>query len=332
MTNSALNRDKPHGTIVKKVARKGHDESHGGAWKVAFADFVLALMSLFLVLWVLAARDAEQALEDVRRVGGGKLFDEGGALIERMERRGGSLIPREPVPATSDMVQPRRPFTSGDSEVRSKAPLAIADRARLLESTGDFRELSAVIAQLAQDSGLRSNLQTVLTPQGLRVLLHDSERVGMFERGNAFPSDRFRTLLRRLGPVFAQVQNQLLVVGHTDSVPFANAETNPAALSNWSLANHRAMAARFHMIAGGMPTDSVLQVVGMADRAPLDLARTDADVNRRIELLVLTREHARAIAAMYGPPAAATPTVPALDLTPSERGALQVLGERFGLR
>ena len=140
----------------------------------------------------------------------------------------------------------------------------------------------------------------MVTPYGLRVMLHDTDERGMFVRGSPVPTDRFRRLLRKMGPLFAQMENQMLIVGHTDSLQYANTDT--AAYSNWTLSSSRAMAARAHLLAGGMNTDSILQVVGMADRAPLDAAHADAGVNRRIELLVLTRGQSTTIAAMFGVP------------------------------
>jgi chemotaxis protein MotB len=254
------------------------------------------------------------------------VFDDGGSMIQRAERTRGSLIPREPVLAQSDTVQARKDFANNDSATKGlvqPAPL------RRYESLNDLRELSMLVTHLAEDAGLRSNLQTIITPYGLRVMLHDTDRIGMFERGNAFPSDRFRRLLRSLGPVFAKAENQLLVVGHTDSTPFVNADENAAGMSNWSLSSHRATAARFHMMAGGLPSTNILQVVGMADRSPIDPARPDAGVNRRIELLVLTQEHAQAIAEMFGPTSASALLAPGMDASLPERGALQSIRERL---
>jgi len=334
MNTAAAGRDKGHATIIKKVSKKGHDEAHGGAWKVAFADFVLALMCLFLVLWILAARSSEQTAEDLRRVQGGKMFEDGGSMVAKIDQQRGSLIPREPVPAQSDTLQPRRAYANGDTNKPEQPNKTQPDQppARRYETAADLRELAVVITRMADDTGLASNLQNIVTPYGLRVLLHDTDRFGMFERGNAYPTERFRKLLRQLGPVFAQVENQMLIVGHTDSTPFAGVESYPGALSNWSLSNNRAMAARFQMMAGGMPTTSVLQVVGMADRAPLDLTRSDADVNRRIELLVLTSEHAQAIRTMFGPPTGNTLFAPGADAVIPERSALQALRDRLVAR
>jgi chemotaxis protein MotB len=98
------------------------------------------------------------------------------------------------------------------------------------------------------------------------------------------------------------MENQMLIVGHTDSVQYNFTERT--GMSNWSLSTNRAMAARAQLLSGGMRNDSVLQVVGMADRAPIDAARTDADVNRRIELMILTRAQSRTVSAMFGTPGA----------------------------
>jgi chemotaxis protein MotB len=133
----------------------------------------------------------------------------------------------------------------------------------------------------------------------------------MFERGSAIPSAQFRTLLRKIGPLFSQVQNQMLIVGHTDGVQYAS--TGPSGPSNWKLSTDRAMAARTQLIDGGMPVNSVLQVVGMADRAPFDPKSRTSDINRRIELLILTTSQAQAIAAMFGKPKESEPLLKGVD-------------------
>src|SRR5690606_17507905 len=97
------------------------------------------------------------------------------------------------------------------------------------------------------------------------------------------------------------IENQMLIVGHTDAVPYTGAR-DTTAFSNWSLSSNRAMSARAQLMGGGMPASSVLQVVGMADRSPLDSQNPRAAINRRIEMLILTSGQARNIAAMFGMP------------------------------
>jgi chemotaxis protein MotB len=291
--------DRHEATVVKRGSRKHHDEGHGGAWKVAFADFCLALLSLFLVLWLMAAREQEH-LKEVMREPGGSAVDEGqGHMTETMGGPRGSLIEREPLPHTGDGTKTH------------------------YESPADLKTLSQVLEKLSIDAGLSSNVQTVITAYGLRVMLHDTDKQGMFERGSAAPNERFRNLLRKMGPLFAQMSNQMLIVGHTDSMQYA--DRGYAAFSNWSLSSDRAMAARANLVAGGMPISSVLQVVGMADRAPMDAADATAGVNRRIELLILTTAQAHTVAAMFGMPDNTQPLTEGVDSALPDRDALQAL-------
>jgi chemotaxis protein MotB len=180
---------------------------------------------------------------------------------------------------------------------------------------------------MSADFGLTSNLETVITPYGLRVMLHDTDHQGMFVRGSAVPTDKFRALLRKMGPLFARMENQMLIVGHTDSLQYA--DTSYSAFSNWTLSSNRAMSARAQLLAGSMNPDSVLQVVGMADRAPLDAKRADAGVNRRIELLILTTGQAKSIAAMFGVPNNKNALTEEIDTALPDSGVLQKLRERL---
>ncbi len=157
-------------TIVKRVSRKHDDEEHGGAWKVAFADFCLALMCLFLVLWLMAARNAERT-EEVLRATGGKLIDEGaGRMIQSFSTARGSLIEREPVPAQGDTLQPRKALHQQERTAPRTRSRIRAVAAPLRDRQPTCSELSAVLAELSgRRTGLASNLQTIITPYGLRV-------------------------------------------------------------------------------------------------------------------------------------------------------------------
>jgi len=316
--------EKKHETVVRRSARKHDDEGHGGAWKVAFADFSLALMCLFLVLWVMAARNQER-IEQVLRTPGGSVVDEGqGFKPETMGGPRGSLIDREPVTHRGDAQAPGSSAGTGGSAGDDN--LSAGAKARF-DSPAEQKALARMLALLAEEAGLAGNLRSVVSPQGLRVLLHDTDRQGMFERGSAAPSERFAQLLRRMGPLFGRMENQLLIVGHTDSVPFAGGDAQ--AVSNWSLSSDRAMAARAQLLAGGMPANGILQVVGMADRAPIDTRDAAAGVNRRIELVVLTNAQARAVAVMFGTPAAVQPLAPDVDAAVADAGTLQALRARL---
>jgi chemotaxis protein MotB len=289
-----------HPTVVKRVARRHEEESHGGAWKVAFADFCLALLCLFLVLWLLASRNAER-LQTVMMVAGANLLEDGnGATNTLASGTRGSMIERHPVPARGETPSEGAGHQAG----QGGDVAATAGRARY-ESAAELQALARQVERVGAEEGLGGNLRTAVTPQGLRLMLHDTDARGMFERGSAQPSARLRALLRRLGGVFARVENQLLIVGHTDATPYS--DRGPGAFSNWALSGARAMAARHHLMEGGMPEASVLQVSGMADGALLDPQQPRAAVNRRIELMVMTPRQAQLTAGLFGEPRQSLP-------------------------
>lgn len=284
---SKLN-DKHHDqTIIKRGGGKHDHDEHGGAWKVAFADFCLALLSLFLVLWLMAAREKEAAQDMLKDLAAGQL-EGSGKRPDIASGPSGSLIER--FPTMHDGTGPGKDGTAANAAKVS------------YDSPADLASLSKKLEKMSEEAGLASNLETTVTPFGLRVMLHDTDKQGMFMRGSALPTGRFARLLQKMGPLFAQMENQMLIVGHTDSVQYNFTERT--GLSNWSLSTNRAMAARAQLLTGGMRADSVLQVVGMADRAPIDAAQTAAAVNRRIELMILTRAQSRTVAGMFGAPGA----------------------------
>lgn len=276
--------DKEHGeTIVKRGRRGDHDDGHGGAWKVAFADFCLALLALFLIMWLMATRQQEALQQLIKETSAGQIAGPG-TKPEIAGGPRGSLIERHPLPKTGQGDADGGPSTQRVS----------------YDSPQDLHKLKQALMQMSAEAGLGQNVSAVVTPFGLRVQLHDTDREGMFMRGSPLPSPRFARLLRKMGPVFARMENQMLIVGHTDSLQYAN--PGATAYSNWSLSTNRGLAARAELLNGGMRKETVLQVVGMADRAPLDNDNTRADVNRRIELLILTRAQAASVIAMFGEP------------------------------
>jgi chemotaxis protein MotB len=280
--------DKHHeATIVKRGGGKHHDDEHGGAWKVAFADFCMALMALFLVLWLIASRDAQTAKAIVRDNTAAGMIEGTGSRPEIAGNPAGSLIERFQLPKSDGGTA--GPNSGGKQTTRTK-----------YESASELAALAHALQQMSADAGLSSNLATIVTPNGLRVMLHDTDRQGMFVRGSPLPTARFAKLLRTMAPLFEKMENQMLIVGHTDSLQYTS--KLPNAYNNWSLSLNRALAARSELLVGGMHAESVLQLVGMADRAPLEADKPDAPVNRRIELLILTSGQAAAMTSMFGTP------------------------------
>jgi len=305
--------DKHEATIVKRGGGKHHDDEHGGAWKVAFADFCMALMALFLVLWLIAARDAQQVKTIVRDNTASGLLEGTGGKPEIKSSPAGSLIERFQLPKSNGGAEgPAAGARANTSTTRTK-----------YESPSELAALAHQLERMSVDAGLASNLATVITPDGLRVMLHDTDRQGMFVRGSPLPTARFAKLLRAMAPLFENMENQMLIVGHTDSVQYTNA--GPTSYSNWSLSVNRALAARAELLVGGMRGETILQLVGMADRAPIDAAHPDASVNRRIELLILTSRQSAGMKAMFGTPAATEPLTQDASTSRTDDPALKEL-------
>lgn len=315
--------------IIKRGGRKHEEEEHGGSWKVAFADFCLALMCLYLVLWVLAARQTEEAQASLQNASSSLLDNGKGKLSDTMGGPRGSLISREPLPRHNEAVPSRKTGSGPDYPDEIGKPTG-KSRVRY-ESPQDLQDLAKVLARMSEQGGLKANLQTVITPYGLRVMLHDTDHEGMFHLGSAVPTERFRGLLMKMGPLFAQMENQMLIVGHTDAVPFSDPRNH--AVSNWTLSSGRAAAARGLLLDGGMPERSVLQVVGMAQQAPLDAAHPLASENRRIELVILTKAQAESVTAMFGQPEktdeANRQLLPQVDAVLPSPGVLAVLRDQL---
>jgi len=297
---------------------------------VAFADFCLALMCLFLVLWLMAARNFE-SLEQILTEADGAKTDQGkGVMPEQVGGPRGSLIDRFPMPHTGSTEEPGDAKAKGEAHTKvtgDSQPVVEAAKVKY-DSPSDLAALSKALTKMSAEAGLTANLESVITPYGLRVMLHDTDHQGMFVRGSAVPTDKFRALLRKMGPLFRQMENQMLIVGHTDSLQYA--DRSYAAFSNWTLSANRAMSARSQLLAGTMNPESVLQVVGMADRAPLDTKRADAGVNRRIELLILTTAQAKSIATMFGMPENGNALTEDIDTALPDATLLEKLRAKLG--
>ena len=296
-----------HGeVVVKKSGGKHQHEEHNSAWKVAFADFCLALMCLFLVLWVLAARDKEE-IEIAMAAGAAPNMTYQGMGTRMIgEYQPGALIPKQPVKPQSQEE------TGGQPEVK-----------KLLDSPEELAQLSRRVREVGTQVGLGDNIVTAVTAEGLRIMVHDTEQSGMFKMGSAEPTAEFVRLLRRIGPMFKEIDNQLVIAGHTDALPFSS--RSAFAASNWSLSMQRALTARAHMLLGGMPERSVLQVIGMAEVAPLDPEQPSAAINRRVELLVTTKAHAHNVSQTFGKLPVSEPLTPELQSSPADTPVLETL-------
>lgn len=301
--------------IRRKKKGGGHGGHHGGAWKVAYADFVTAMMAFFLLLWLLNVTTA------VERKGIADYFAP--ASISKSESGAGGVMGGQTIttdgaqislytpPATDDQVIPTvgkgedgEAETHGKSEGGSNGEKAakgavtegetmpsLLPEERLEESIKreeeNFKqaeiELKQAIQQAPELREFADQLQIDRTSEGLRIQIVDRDKFSMFPSGNSIPFERARNLLRLVGRVIARLPNQISVTGHTDSQPFGVGSRR----DNWSLSSERANVSRGELVFAGVSDKRIARVVGMADRDPLMPADPKASQNRRISIVLL---------------------------------------------
>ncbi|TDR56143.1 chemotaxis protein MotB [Halomonas ventosae] len=252
----------------KKVIHK----HHGGAWKIALADFMTALMALFLVLWIVgtASNEQRESIAEYFRTPLSAAITGDGASSEKVIPGGG------PDP------------THAEGE---RARIDLKRQTRPSEERRRLRRLQRRIETAIQgDSSLRELRQQLLideTREGLRIQLVDSERRPMFELGSDRVAPYMRELLHTLAPLLNELDNRISISGHTDSLPYVNGQRG---YGNWELSSNRANASRRELVSGGLDPGKLLRVSGMGDQLPLPDAPPDDPMNRRITLLVLDTE------------------------------------------
>lgn len=270
--------------IIRRRKRAAHGH-HGGAWKIAFADFMTALMALFLVLWVLsnASKAQKNAIADYFST---PLL----SAISRGERTSASA---SVIPGGG----PSPTFRDGElSQVDTPSRRPGAEESRRLDRLR--QRLQAAIELNPALKELRQQILIERTPEGLSLQLIDSEQRPMFEVGSARVAPYMSTLLRTIAPVLNELPNSIQISGHTDSHPYAGGEVG---YSNWELSADRAKASRLELVAGGLDSEKLLRIAGMSDRIRFHGARPLDAVNRRIAIVVLDNAAAATILSQSEP-------------------------------
>lgn len=265
-----------HEIIIKRRSKKGHEDEHGGAWKVAFADFTLAMMALFMVLWIIQpqmemSNPSYGEMESNPLVDGGAgVFD--GTSTSPLELDG---MPIRPAPSEPERQRDERSSDAGE---------APADGTRRYASSAELQALAALMQEVAGQVDALANLEVDVVPQGLRILIKDDQQRFMFQRGSAVLNPHFARLLGVLAGVLSKVENKLIISGHTDATPYRL----QSGYNNWNLSGDRALVARNVLVQSGLPGERILQVTALADVMPLNPLEPTDGINRRIELLLLT--------------------------------------------
>jgi chemotaxis protein MotB len=277
-------------TVIRRQIKKSHAGHHGGAWKVAFADFTLAMMALFMTLWIVNSVSQTDRENIVAALHGHSIFNGNGiSPLSSLAKKINSKPIAHPAENKSAAID------NASEEKARETSKKMADMKQ--KSASELGELANSINEIALKAHMESNLEMEIVPQGLRILIKDNQNRNMFERGSAKIMPFFRVLLSELTPVFDSLDNKLIITGHTDAMPYKG---DARQYNNWNLSGDRALSARRVMEQAGMPASKVMQVSAMADQMLLDAADPAGASNRRIEIMVLTHSAADTLYQFFG--------------------------------
>ncbi len=270
--------------IVKKVKKGGHGH-HGGAWKIAYADFVTAMMAFFLLMWLLGStsegdkKGIADYFQSPLKVGmsGGSGSGDSSHVI----KGGGQDLTRTTGQVKRGDVEAERRSVNLQALKQEQVRAEIARLEDLKKKVEDKIQASPKLAPMA------SQLRLDMTRDGLRIQITDEQNRPMFASGSAVVQPYMRELLREIGQVLSSVPNPLTLEGHTDAQAFSAGDRG---YSNWELSADRANASRRELAAGGLPEGRVLRVQGLASSTLFDAQAPQSASNRRISIIVMNRD------------------------------------------
>ncbi|WP_459206861.1 flagellar motor protein MotB [Pseudomonas sp. MLB6B] len=277
--------------IVKRVKRFG-DGHHGGAWKIAFADFATAMMAFFLVLWLMSTATPEQKIAIAGYFQDPIGFAESGTpyvidLGGSPEMAPDKTINPEP---KMESTPPLNPQVNKD-QIESMAEQVERERLELL-----LQELQNKVNENPELQKFKDQILFEITQDGLRIQIMDAENRPMFDLGSARLQPYFEDILLAMADTIKAVPNKISVSGHTDAKPFVGG----GGFGNWELSANRANAARRALVAGGYSEEQVARVVGYGSSSLFDRKDPLNPVNRRIDIVVLTKKAQRDIEGEQG--------------------------------
>jgi chemotaxis protein MotB len=245
--------------VIRRKRRGGHGAAHGGSWKIAYADFVTAMMAFFLLMWLLSSTNQGdlQGIADYFNRPLNALFTQG--------------------PGTTATTAPQTE-KENDQQRRKDED----DQLQALKT-----RLDALIEQSPKLKAFKNQIKIDITSEGLRVQIIDNQNRPMFDKGDAVLKSYTKDILDQIGPTFNAVPNHISIAGHTDALPYRGMQDG---YSNWELSSERANAARRELLEGGMHADKILQIRGLADALPFLKNDPTNPSNRRISIVVLNAQ------------------------------------------
>ena len=276
--------------IVRRIKKAAHGH-HGGAWKIAYADFVTAMMAFFLLMWLLGSttkadlQGISEYFQTPLRVAllGGSGAGEATSVI-----KGGG----------TDLLRAEGQQKKGESATGRKIEdIESAEQELARREKQGLKELKAkiegVITASPMLSQFRNQLLIDITTEGLRIQIVDERNRPMFAIGSAQPQPYTRDILREIGKVLNDVPNRISLSGHTDATPYYGGDSG---YGNWELSADRSNAVRRELLAGGMRDARISRVVGLSSSVLLDATDPYNPVNRRVSIIVMNKKAEEAAA------------------------------------
>jgi chemotaxis protein MotB len=306
--------------VKKKINAGGH---HGGAWKVAYADFVTAMMAFFMVMWLSATMPQEQ-------LGGMAEYFKNPSILEGVSVATvpGSMGPGGAGDSPVQVFDAIKPpdgdpgdGTTKDPSEGGAAPMTeeeIEAEAREIEKRrleSLMEELKEAIETSAALSAFKEQLLLDITPEGLRIQIVDQQNRPMFDSGSFRLQSYTISILNELAPYLESVPNRLSITGHTDVVPFGGGDSG---YTNWELSADRANAARRALVNGGVSMDKMARVVGVSDSVLFDKENPTSPINRRISIIVMNKATEDAAMGRNDAPAEAETEASGAEEAPAE--------------
>jgi chemotaxis protein MotB len=338
-----LAEDRP--IIIKRIKKSG-GAHHGGAWKVAYADFVTAMMAFFLLLWLLNAVTEEQkrgiaqyfkpTIAPQNQQSQEAILNGQPAVMMAVEGASAAQAQVDIDDAEEDAEDEPKPTSEqapepvpAEEQQKAEKPVDVKEAQEVVAKAEQqqFEEVKQKIEQqIQQDPGLadlKNNIDIQQTPEGLLIQLLDKEKVSMFPSGSASMNERSRQLLSLVAHVVAPLDNKLSISGHTDATPYQGR----ADYSNWELSTDRANAARRALVNAGVNDNRIDNISGRADTDPKIKDEPTSPENRRISIVLLRDNPTGRRPAAGGTEGANTPVpTPAAAPTPAETAPAEPSG------
>jgi chemotaxis protein MotB len=278
--------------IIKKVKKGGHGGHHGGSWKVAYADFVTAMMAFFLLLWLLSSSTDEQlhgisnyfAPESISQSNSGA----GGMLAGTKLADAGAMRSENGAPVIQMDIPPSPDATTVETQNKAQTAEQKAEQAAKAQEKKEFdkvaEDLKEAMGKSPELKELSKNLLVEQTDEGLRIQIIDKDDTSMFPSGSADLRDQTKLLLKQVAMAIKDMPQKIAIEGHTDSIPYSHSN---GTYTNWELSADRALATRRELQVDSLSSDRFGKVSGVADTDPFIKDNPKDERNRRISITLL---------------------------------------------